>query len=67
MEISSSGRILKPKLRADILQNYQEVECINQNYRQIYGRILKRWNLENKIAGIAVAKFSRGGVLKPKL
>ena len=67
MAKSSSGDILKPNLRAEIWQNYQEVEFINKNYRQRYCKIIKGWNFITKITGRYIAIFSRGGVLKPKL
>ena len=34
---------IKPSVQAYILQNYQEAEFLNQNYRQKYCKILKRW------------------------
>ena len=41
----SRGGIYKPSLKAEILQNSQEVEFINHQYGQKYFKILKRWNL----------------------
>ena len=38
----SRGGRLPPKLQAEILQNSQEVEVINQDYRQTYYKIPKR-------------------------
>ena len=34
------GGIYKTEIQAEILQNFQEVEFINQDYRQKYSKIL---------------------------
>ena len=61
------GEIYKLTLQAEISQNSQEVEFINQNYRQKYCKLLKRWNLWTKITGINVVKSWGGEIYKPTL
>ena len=41
---SSSGGVFKTKLQSEILQNFKEVTFLDQNYRQGYCKILKKWN-----------------------
>ena len=55
--------MLKTKLQAEILQYSHEAEFKNQNYRQMYCKIFKRWNFLNKIIGKYIAKYSNGGTL----
>ena len=55
----SRGGVFKPKLQAEILQTSQEVESKNQNYRQKYCKMIKRWNLQTRITGKHIKKFQR--------
>ena len=41
----SSDRILKLKSKAEVLQSPQVLDFLNQDYRQEYRKIIKRWNL----------------------
>ena len=41
----SRGNIYKTEIQSEIVQNYQEVKLLNQNYKQKYCNILKMWNL----------------------
>ena len=50
-----------------MLQNSQEVEFQNQNYKQRYCKSLKRWNFWTKITDRNIAKFSRGGIYETKI
>ena len=59
---SSRSGIFKPKLQAEILQNYTEVEYLKQNYRYRYYKILKWWDFKTKITGRDIANFSRSEI-----
>ena len=57
----------KTKLQAEILQNPQEVEFINQNYKKIYCKIIKRLYYIKTITGRYIAKFSKGETFRQTL